>query len=79
MTEKQKQFVDGMIKACDNHEQWLSIVRFGLPTLLQDQPGLIELMQREAQKLSDQDKGESTPAPYLSIILDQLQLKLETR
>jgi len=35
---------------CKSHSEWLAVVRYGLGTLLENQPLLIEIIVREAQR-----------------------------
>jgi hypothetical protein len=38
---------------CENHEAWLSVVRYGMGTLMDNQPLLIEIIAREATKQNE--------------------------
>ena len=40
MTPEQKNFIIELTKAAKTHKEWLTIVKFGLPTLLES-PGLL--------------------------------------
>jgi hypothetical protein len=52
MTEFQPDdnFVVQLSDATATHEAWLSLVRFGLATLLNNQPLLAEILAREAER-----------------------------
>lgn len=73
MTTQQKSFVDGLLRNANSHEDWLTIVQFGLPTLLKDQDVLIEVLMNEAKGISESDPAKL--ASSLKTILDELGLK----
>jgi hypothetical protein len=50
MDAKQKKFVDWLATSCKDHDEWLTVIRYGLPTLLQDQGVLIEVLINEAKR-----------------------------
>ena len=74
MTEKQNKFIDRLADTCRTHEEWLPVVAFGRPMLLQDKRLLVEVLYRQAKKLAA-EKGDATEPEYLTRLLDQLQLK----
>lgn len=62
-----------------SHGQWLSVVRFGLKTLLDAQPLLIEIICREAQREADRSNlGSHVAADHIGGIMAELSLKLVT-
>lgn len=74
MTIEQRAFVDKMIDVCEDHNQWLAVVRFGLPTLLEDQAVLWKLIVNEAKKMTGTD---TFPLATIQAILRELLLHLE--
>lgn len=50
MTPEQEQFALDLADNSETHEQWLSIVRFGLKTLIEEQILLVEIISREAKR-----------------------------
>jgi hypothetical protein len=73
-------FARKLIEGCDTHDAWLSVVRFGLATLLDDQPLLIELIFREATKMVDWSKAGAgfIPVKEVQRIFEELGLKLDS-
>ena len=68
-------FIDDLLAASPDHDKWVAIVRFGLPTLLDDQRRLVELVIREAGRL--ELKGTERDAAGLVVgILNELGLRL---
>lgn len=58
MTEQQKQFASNLLAQTKSYEEWLAVMRFGLPTLLQDQEVLIASILSQAEAMA-----ASMPAP----------------
>jgi len=57
-----------------NREQWFSVVRFGLSTLLNDPLILIECILIEAKR--EYELGDDTAASVILGILEELELKI---
>lgn len=57
---------------CQTHEEWLAIVRYGLPALLEDQSILIELILREAEQEAAR-RGDDRVFAYLDYTVAILQ------
>jgi len=60
------------------HDEWLSIVRFGLLTLLENQTLLMEIIVRRAQILCDEHQkylSSRVVADDARVILEELGLK----
>ena len=53
MTCEQQNFAVTMTDQCTTHEQWLSVMRFGMGTLIEDSAFLVELIVREAERERD--------------------------
>lgn len=68
--EKLSEFL-GFLKERD---QWLTVVKFGLPTLIDDQLFLFELIAKRAEKESRASKA--SVVGYLTGIFEDLGLKL---
>jgi hypothetical protein len=73
MEKKHRDFLDKMMRDCKTHDKWLTIVNFGLPTLLKDRDVLIELIVNEASRISD----DPTRIAGIWQILGELNLHLE--
>ena len=76
MSIEDENFAVALAEKCETHQQWLSVVRFGLPTLvLVNQPLLMELIVREAER---QAKNSSvlgrSPADEARVIMAELGL-----
>ena len=76
----QENFVVNLTDTCDTHEKWLSIMRFGLVTLLGQQRLLAELLVREAQRERERSAIPSHVvadhiAKIIAKIIDELGLK----
>jgi hypothetical protein len=77
MEDKQKKFVFDMDRQCAEHDDWLVLVRFGMPTLLKDQEVLLELIYREARRQSERDKVDVfRPAEYMQKLFEELGLHI---
>lgn len=62
---------------CVDHDAWLSVVRYGLGTLLENQPLFIEIIFREAVKQLERKKTQSLTISYeVRLIVDELGLRL---
>lgn len=60
------------------HEEWLAIMRFGLGTLLKNQPLLMELIVREAERESKKNvAGHHLPSDEARHIMLELRLHFE--
>lgn len=76
--EQDTNFAVELTDAAKTHDEWLSIVRFGLPTLLKDPNLLMEIIVRRAQILCDQNKvhvSHRVVADDAAVILEELDLK----
>ena len=47
-----EEFVSELANQCKTHEQWVSLVRFGLPTLLKEQSLLMKIIVLESERRS---------------------------
>lgn len=78
MNNNYETFVIQLTDECENHEQWLAIVRFGLKTLLENQVFLMEIILREASREIMRSKMNSTSgAGPARTIFDELGLRFE--
>ena len=74
-----EQMAKQLCNSTKTHEEWLSVMRFGLNTLLGDQLVLIDCIFTEAQREYDRkDKPRNTQELPTIVweILDELKLKL---
>jgi len=71
--EEMEKFAAKLTDESPDHEAWLSIVRYGMGTLLENQPLLIEIIVREATK---QNKALQV-AEGTRRIFEELGLRLE--
>ena len=78
MTLEQQNFIRTMTDGIGRHEEWLVVMQFGMPTLLEDPPMLAELLAAEATKLAAKSPLASrTAADELPVIMRELFLKFE--
>jgi len=60
-----------------NHDEWLAVVRYGLNTLLEDPPLLIEIVVREAQRQLELGGDEGrVVAQQARTIFQELRLRI---
>jgi hypothetical protein len=52
MTIEQENFAVKLTSATEDHHSWLAVVRFGMGTLIQNQPLLAEILVAEAMKMA---------------------------
>lgn len=79
MEADQENFAVTLTDRCDTHEQWLSVVRFGMPTLLRSPAVLIEIIVREAVKRGRHNAVKSrVVADDAAEILGELGLRFTT-
>jgi selenophosphate synthase len=81
MDAKQREFVSWLVGGCKTHTEWLTVISYGLPTLLKDQDVLVEVIINEAKRLAEHDEGQgivetASPAEAVMRILDELGLRL---
>jgi len=75
---KREAFAIALTDAAKTHDEWLSIVKFGMPTLLRDQQLLMEIIVRRAEIVCEQNKKHAihrVVADDARVILDELGLK----
>ncbi len=87
MTEKTEpvdpeNFAIDLTDKCQTHEQWLTVMRFGLGTLLKNQPLLMECIVRESDREAhrfNKKCGAAThvPADHARTIMQELGLRFE--
>jgi hypothetical protein len=78
--EEYEDFAVTLTDQAKTHGEWLSIVKFGLPTLMQDQKLLMEIIVRRAQVVCDQNKKHvphRVVADDAWVIMDELGLKFD--
>ena len=66
---------------CSTHQEWLALVRYGLGTLLQNQPLLIEIIVREAARELERGHipGSHVVADEARRIFQELGLRFEVQ
>lgn len=80
MEARARHFVTDLIKNTQTHEEWLAVVRFGLGTLLQNQPLLIECIATEAERIAERAPTVTPTNHVVGILRDLgLQLSLSTQ
>ena len=52
MTIEQENFAVKLTSSTEDHHSWLAVVRFGMGTLIQNQPVLAEILVAEAMKIA---------------------------
>lgn len=73
---KDNKMLDDFLELVKDREQWLTVIKFGLPTLLDDQLFLVELIIKRAKKESAANNNKNIVG-YFTGIFDDLGLKLE--
>lgn len=58
-----REFVKNLVGSCATHEQWVSVMRFGLPSLLKDPRLLMECIASHAQHLADLQNADPKDPP----------------
>jgi hypothetical protein len=79
LTEAQRddKFVLDLADACHNHADWLVLVRFGMSTLLQNQPLLIRLIILEAEReAANKENTHPSRMKEVERIMGELQLRM---
>lgn len=74
-TSTEENFAITLADNCKTHVEWLSVVRFGLKTLLENQLLLIEIITREAERQAQKTPGHTT-ADEVRQIFHELNLRL---
>jgi hypothetical protein len=70
-------FVTALADQTPTHKDWLVLVRFGLGTLLENQPLFAEVIVREATRIAEQDiRATVVAGDFIASILRDLNLKL---
>jgi hypothetical protein len=85
MTEKpttddeMEAFARRLTESCETHEAWLTVMRYGLSTPLDNQPLLVELLLREAVRRTDWSTAEPgyVPVKELRAMMSELGLRFE--
>ena len=75
MTTEQENFAVNLTAKCKTHDEWLSVVRFGLATLLENQRVFAEIIVSEAQRCAE-SVPDHKPSDHIGSILCSLGLKL---
>ena len=81
MKPKHKAFLENMRRQCETHADWLVLVNLMMPTLINDQDVLIDLIIAEAEQevVRARGEGEARPAEvarFVTLILQELSLRL---
>lgn len=78
---EQENFAIKITDTCETHQEWLSLVRYGLYTLLQNQPLLIEIIVREAVREIERGHvpGSHVAADEARRIFQELGLRFEVQ
>lgn len=72
----QENFAIQLTDSCKTHEEWLSVMHFGMGTLLRSQPLLMECIVREAERECKRTGLPSrVPADHARAIMVELGLK----
>lgn len=78
---EEENFAVTLTDQCKTHAAWLAVVLFGLGTLLENQPLLIEVITREAERECDRfnssiQGASHHPSDHVRNILGELGLRL---
>jgi hypothetical protein len=74
--EEMHEFALNLAGQCSDHTAWLTVIRYGLGFLLDNQPLLIELITHEAGRLTDKAGAQGSVSTETRRIFDELGLKL---
>jgi hypothetical protein len=74
MDKQQQEFVNELVRQSITHKQWLTVVRFGMNQLQQDQSFLFTLLKWEAERQHEREP-KITTLDHLHHIMDELGLK----
>lgn len=72
-TQSVETFAHRLAASCGTHSQWLSVMRYGLGTLLKDQQLLITLIDQETNR---EVRRGATPEYALQRIFSELKLQI---
>jgi hypothetical protein len=80
METKHREFLDQMISQVKTHEEWRTLVDYGLSFLLKDQDVFVELVINEARRMIRQGEvtsvsGVPTEVDAVRQILQELKLR----
>lgn len=73
-----KENLDAFLESIGDRADWLTVVRFGLPTLLDDQLFLFELMAKRGVKESRLNQNQNLVG-YIAGVFEDLDLKLAAK
>lgn len=76
MSEDKKNFAKSLTDNCKTHDEWLTVIRFGLSTLLEDQNFLFELISQESMRTPN---SIMPPVDRILTIFDELGLHLTVK
>lgn len=71
-----KTYVEGLLAGCATHEDWLTVVRFGLGALLEHPALFFGLVIKEAARMVEREESYLGDAGTIQIILDELGVRL---
>lgn len=77
MNPEQRQFASALAAQADTHEKWLSIVKFGMQSLLNDQQLFVDIIGLEALCQQKRHDDINTIGQELNDILVELDLRIE--
>ncbi len=64
MTEDEaRKFVESLSAACETHTQWITLIRFGMGTLIHEQEFLMMLIGLEAVRMCKPEKASARYDP----------------
>jgi len=74
---EKENFAINLTDQCKTHDQWLTVVKFGMGTLLKDQHLLFEIIVREAEREAKRSGVDShVAADHVASIMKELGLRL---
>ncbi len=76
LSSTDENFAVSLTDNCKTHGDWLSVVRFGLKTLLDNQLLLVEIISREAQRQLEKSPDSHCIADEIRGIFNELGLQI---
>lgn len=76
MSDFDENFAVELTDKCENRAQWLSVMRFGMDTLMKEPKLLMELVVRRASRELEESKpGAKVVADFAADLVSELGLK----
>jgi hypothetical protein len=77
MKEEQKKLAKYLTENCNSYDEWLTVMNFGMPSLLKDTDFLYELIREKAESMPQDGDNPLTVSQRIRSICKDLNLKFE--